>query len=267
MAYHKIFENIHMQERLQKVLAKAGIGSRRECEKIIAEGRVTVNGKRITTLGTLVDLKKSKVCCDGIMIESERKIYFLLNKPKGFLCTNKDELNRLRAIDLIHNVKQRIYTIGRLDKESEGLVILTNDGDLANKLSHPKYAISKTYFVEIDGYLTNETINALKSGIWFSFGRTQPVIVRNVQSGRKRSRFEMILREGKNREIRRMLAACGHKVRILRRVKIGTLSDPDLKIGTYRKLTKREVNELYSLTENPHANKAYRKQYDTVRTS
>lgn len=238
-----------MLERLQKILAGAGLGSRRECERIIEAGRVTVDGKRITTLGTTVDADKSEICCDGTLIRKQRKIYFLLNKPKGYVCTNRDELDRLKAIDIIKNVSQRIYTIGRLDKESEGLIVLTNDGDLANKLSHPKYEVSKTYFVEVDGYLTDAAIKALESGFWLSFGKTRPVRVQNVRRGKQRSRFEMVLKEGKNREIRRMLVECNYKVRILRRIKIGNLFDPALKIGKYRKLTDHEVARLYARTE------------------
>lgn len=238
-----------MLERLQKVLAEAGLGSRRACEKIIEAGLVTVDGKRVTTLGTSVDPDKNKICVNGEAIKKQRKIYYLLNKPKGFVCTNSDELDRIRAIDILDNVTQRIYTIGRLDKESEGLVILTNDGDFSNKLSHPRYEISKTYFVEVDGYLTDVAVKSLESGIWLSFGKTRPVRVKNVHRGSKRSRFEMVLKEGKNREIRRMLTDCGYKVRILKRTKIGTLSDPDLKIGKYRKLTDREMAQLYELVE------------------
>jgi len=253
------YEKNQMQERLQKVLAGAGIGSRRECENIILEGRVTVDGNRVTTLGTSVDAEKNKIYCDGILIKPECKIYYLLNKPKGYLCTNYDELDRLKAIDIIKNVKQRLYTIGRLDKQSEGLIIITNDGELSNKLSHPKYAVSKTYFVEIDGYLTDETITALQSGIWLSFGKTQPVIIKKMHRGLKKSRFEMVLHEGKNREIRRMLADQGHKVKTLRRIKIGTLSDLNLKVGKYRKLTDEEVKSLYSMTEKNHMEKKHRK--------
>ncbi|MCF6147475.1 MAG: rRNA pseudouridine synthase [Candidatus Kuenenia sp.] len=257
-----------MQERLQKVLASAGIGSRRECENIILEGRVTVDGKRVTALGTIVDAEKNRIYCDGMLIKPECKIYYLLNKPKGYLCTNYDELNRLKAIDIIKNVKQRLYTIGRLDKQSEGLIIITNDGDLSNKLSHPRYAISKTYFVEIDGHLSNETMKALQSGVWLSFGKTQPVIIKNMHRGLKKSRFEMILYEGKNREIRRMLAEYGHKVRTLKRIKIGILSDQSLKVGKYRKLTDREIKSLYSMTEkNPIENKRGKQEYDTVTAS
>lgn len=245
-----------MLERLQKILAEAGLGSRRECEKIITAGRVTVDGKRVATLGTTADADKSRICCDDIPIRKQRKIYYLLNKPKGYLCTNRDELGRLQAIDIIENVTQRIYSIGRLDKESEGLIILTNDGDLANKLSHPKYEVHKTYFVEVDGYLTDTAVKALKSGIWLSFGKTRPVKVQHVKKGKDRSRFEMMLKEGKNREIRRMLNECGYKVRILRRIKIGNLYDPTLKMGRYRKLTDAEVARLYALAKrginSPH---------------
>lgn len=242
-----------MLERLQKILAEAGVGSRRECEKIITAGRVTVDGKRIASLGTTVDAEKSEIRCDGSLIQKQRKIYFLLNKPKGYVCTNRDELDRLKAVDIIKNVTQRIYTIGRLDKESEGLIILTNDGDLANMLSHPKHEVRKTYFVEVDGYLTDAAIKALESGVWLSFGKTRPVRVQNVRRGRQRSRFEMVLKEGRNREIRRMLVDCNYKVRILRRIKIGNLHDPALKIGKYRKLADHEVARLYAITKRVDA--------------
>lgn len=238
-----------MLERLQKILAKAGVGSRRECEKIIAAGRVTVDGKRVTALGAVFDADESKICCDGTLIQRQRKIYYLLSKPKGYVCTNRDELDRLKAIDILKNVTQRIYTIGRLDKESEGLIVVTNDGDLANKLSHPKYEVSKTYFVEVDGYLSDAAIKALESGVWLSFGKTRPVRIQHVRRGKQRSRFEMMLKEGKNREIRRMLVDCNYKVRILRRIRIGNLYDPALKVGKYRKLTDGEVARLFALAE------------------
>jgi len=247
-------------------MAEAGIGSRRECENIIAAGRVTVDGKRVTTLGTVVDSDKSTVCCDGVAVRKQRKIYYLLNKPKGYVCTNRDELDRLRAIDILENITQRIYTVGRLDKESEGLIVLTNDGDFANKLSHPKYEVKKTYFVEVDGYLTDTAVKALESGVWLSFGKTRPVKVQHVRSGKDRSRFEMVLREGKNREIRRMLNECGYKVRILRRIKIGNLCDPALKIGRYRKLTDAEVARLNELSERGQSKGKDRGEYDTATT-
>lgn len=245
-----------MLERLQKFLAEAGIGSRRECERLIEDGRVSVDGTLVTTPGMVVDAEKSAIHFDGALVQKERKIYYLLNKPKGYVCTNRDELDRLKAIDILENITQRIYTIGRLDKESEGLIIVTNDGDLANKLSHPKFEVKKTYFVEVDGFMTNVAVDALKSGVWLSFGKTRPVMVQNVRRGKKRSRFEMVLKEGKNREIRRMLNDCGYKVQILRRTKIGNLSDPALKVSKYRKLTGAEVVRLYALAErNTHKKK------------
>ncbi|MCF6157560.1 MAG: rRNA pseudouridine synthase [wastewater metagenome] len=260
-----------MSERLQKVLAEAGFGSRRECERFIAAGKVTVNGKVVTTPGTTVDPDKDTIYCNGIGVQKQRKIYFLLNKPKGYVCTNRDELERLRAIDILRNITQRVYTVGRLDKESEGLIIITNDGYLANRLSHPRYEISKTYFVEVDGYLTDEAIEALKKGIWLSFGKTKPVMVKDVHRGRQRSRFLMVLKEGRNREIRRMLAEYGFKVRILRRIKIGNLSDPHLKTGKYRKLTDHEVAQLYALAEKEHTTgqtkEKERGKYDTATAS
>ncbi|GAB64030.1 MAG: rRNA pseudouridine synthase [Candidatus Jettenia sp.] len=260
-----------MLERLQKVLAEAGVGSRRECEKIITSGRVTVNGQPITTLGTSVNAEKDKIYCDGILVRKQPKIYYLLNKPKGYVCTNRDELDRLKAIDILNNITQRIYTVGRLDKESEGLIVLTNDGDFANKLSHPRYEVNKTYFVEVDGYLTDQAIKSLESGVWLSFGKTRPVRIKNVHKGKLRSRFEMMLKEGKNREIRRMLADHGYKVRILRRIKIGNLSDYNLKIGKYRKLTGREVAQLYAFAEREHtkgqSKDKDRGKYDTATKS
>ncbi|MDR4509773.1 MAG: rRNA pseudouridine synthase [Candidatus Brocadiaceae bacterium] len=258
-----------MKERLQKILARAGLGSRRECETIILAGRIAVDGKRVTTLGTTVDADDSKITCDGEPIQKERKIYFLLNKPKGYVCTNNDELGRLQVIDLVKNVEQRIYTVGRLDKESEGLILVTNDGELANKLSHPKHGLSKTYFVEIDGYLTDRAVQALKTGVWLSFGKTKPVTVKNVRRGKQKSRFEMVLKEGKNREIRRMLAECGYKVRIVRRIKIGNLSDPALKSGKYRKLQMYEVAGLYAIAERSFAktiNSGHKQKKKSVRT-
>jgi 23S rRNA pseudouridine2605 synthase len=241
-----------MPERLQKVLAGAGFGSRRECEKLIADGRVTVNGKRVTTLGTTVDPDKDTIYCDGMPVQKQRKIYFLLNKPKGYVCTNRDELERLQAIDIVKNITQRVYTVGRLDKESEGLIIITNDGELANKLSHPRYEVLKTYFVEVGGYLTDEAIMALEKGVWLSFGKIRPVKVKDIRRGRQKSRFQIVLKEGKNREIRRMLDEYGFKVHILRRIRIGNLSDPDLKIGKYRKLTDQEVAQLYAFAEKEY---------------
>ncbi|MCB7128961.1 MAG: rRNA pseudouridine synthase, partial [Candidatus Brocadiales bacterium] len=136
-------------ERLQKILANAGIGSRRQCERLIATGHVTVNGKIVKKMGVTVDPQGSEIRCDGISVSSEKKVYYLLNKPRGFVCSNWDELDRPRAVDLLQDVPQRLYTVGRLDADSEGLIIITNDGEFTNLLCHPRYGVPKTYRVEV----------------------------------------------------------------------------------------------------------------------
>jgi 23S rRNA pseudouridine2605 synthase len=197
-------------------------------------------------MGFLADPQKDTICCDSIPIKEEKKIYYLLNKPRGYVCTNFDELGRPRAIDLLGQVTQRIYTVGRLDVESDGLIILTNDGEFANLISHPRYSMSKTYQVEVEGHINREDIEALKRGIWLSEGKTSPAKITNVKSSSKTSRLEITLREGRNREIRRILATLEFKVRTLRRIKIGWLSDPQLKIGKHRRLRDAEVTRFLS---------------------
>jgi len=216
-------------------MAQAGLGSRRKCESLIVSGRVTIDGKRITKLGQMADPIKDSIYCDGEPIKRQKKIYYLLNKPRGFVCTNVEGSRDPRAIDLLSNIEQRIYTVGRLDKESEGLIIITNDGELANLLSHPRYGIEKTYMV-------------LKRGIWISEGKATPARVKVVYRKHKHSILELVLREGKNREIRRILAQIDHPVVSLKRIKIGPLKlSQNLKVGKYRRLSKVEVESLYSL--------------------
>jgi 23S rRNA pseudouridine2605 synthase len=235
-------------ERLHKILAEAGLGSRRKCESLITSGRVSINGKRITKMGQVADSTKDSIYCDGEPIKRQKKIYYLLNKPRGFVCTNVEKSRAPRAIDLLSNIEQRIYTVGRLDKESEGLIIITNDGELANLLSHPRYGIEKTYLVEVKGRVTDETIRVLKKGIWISEGKALPARVKVLHRKFKYSVLEIALREGKNREIRRILAKIDHPVVSLRRIKIGPLKiSHNLKVGKYRPLNKVEVESLYSL--------------------
>ncbi len=229
-------------------MAQAGIGSRRKCESLITAGRVSINGKRITKMGQVADPTKDSIYCDGEPIKRQKKIYYLLNKPRGVVCTNVKGSRDPRAIDLLSNIEQRIYTVGRLDKESEGLIIITNDGELANRLSHPRYGIEKTYMVEVKGRVTDESIRVLKKGIWVSEGKALPARVKVVYRKFKYSVLELVLREGKNREIRRILAKIDHPVVSLRRIKIGPLKmSHSLKIGKYRSLSKAEVESLYSL--------------------
>ena len=236
-------------ERLHKILAQTGLGSRRKCETLITSGRISVDGKRIIKLGQLVDPIRSRIMCDGEPLGKQKKIYYLLNKPKGYVCTNIENSKHPRAIDLLRNIEQRIYTVGRLDKDSEGLIILTNDGELANLLTHPKYGVEKTYSVEVRGRITDDAIKSLKQGIWISAGKTSPASIRVIHRRYRSSVLEIKLREGKNREIRRILAKVGHQIISLKRIKIGPLkADIDLRVGRYRPLNKTEIKQLYSIT-------------------
>jgi len=236
-------------ERLHKILAQAGLGSRRKCETLISSGHISVDGKRVTKMGQLVDPIKNKILCDGVPLKRQKKIYYLLNKPKGYVCTNAKTSEHLRTIDLLKHIEQRIYTVGRLDKDSEGLIILTNDGELANLLSHPRYGIEKTYRVEVRGRITNDAIRSLKRGIWISAGKASPTSIKVIRRRHTSSTLEIILREGKNREIRRILAKVRHPVISLKRIKIGHLEDDHtLKVGRYRHLRKTEIESLSSLT-------------------
>lgn len=236
-------------DRLQKVLAEAGFGSRRKCEELIIKGKVEVDGKCITVPGFTVDAEKCRISCNGVPVQIEKKVYFLVNKPKGYICTNSDELRRPRVVDLFHNISQRLYTVGRLDADTEGLIIVTNDGDVANKLSHPRYGITKTYMVEVSNKISDESLRTVKKGIWLSDGKLESVRIKNVRRSNKRSSFEMVLSEGKNREIRRMLARVGHKVRLLRRTSIGPFRlDPRIKTGKYRAIQKEKIYGLLRMS-------------------
>jgi 23S rRNA pseudouridine2605 synthase len=258
-----IYSIEQIMERLHKILAQAGLGSRRKCESLITSGRVSIDGKRITKLGQMADPAKGGIYFDGEPIKRQKKIYYLLNKPRGFVCTNVGGSKDPRAIDLLSNIEQRVYTVGRLDKESEGLIIITNDGELANLLSHPRYGIEKTYLVEVKGRVTDESILVLKRGIWISEGKAAPASVKVVYRKHKHSILELVLREGKNREIRRILAQIDHPVVSLKRIKIGPLKlNQNLKIGKYRRLSKVEVESLYSLavTGQLHIFKKFKKR-------
>ncbi len=235
-------------ERLQKILAQAGLGSRRKCESLITSGRVSIDGKCITKLGQLVDPTRDNIYCDGESIKKQKKIYYLLNKPRGFVCTNVENSKDPRAIDLLGHISQRVYTVGRLDKDSEGLIIITNDGELANLLTHPRYGIEKTYLVAVKGRVSDATVRVLKRGIWISEGKASPARVKIISRRYKHSSLEIVLREGKNREIRRILAKIDHPVISLKRVKIGPLKmHYSLRVGKYRSLSKEEVESLCSL--------------------
>lgn len=244
-------------ERLQKIIAHAGFASRREAETMIREGRVTVNGRVVTELGTRADASRDHVKVDGKLItHAEAHRYILLYKPKEVMTTVEDPQGRRTVIDLVKGVRERIYPVGRLDFHSEGLILLTNDGDLAFKVSHPKHGSVKTYHVKVRGVPQERLIDKLQRGITIDGKRTLPCeIARMKTTGRGddagNSWFEVKLREGRTQQIRKMFQVVGHPVSKLRRVAIGPLADPALTPGDWRELSPREVKMLETMQEMP----------------
>jgi len=230
--------------RIQKLLSAAGVASRRAAEQLILDGRVEVNGKLVADLPFFVD-DGDEVRVDGRPVRRRRQsVHFLLNKPRGVVCTQSDPQGRPRAIDLLPPGQGRLYTVGRLDVDSTGVILLTDDGPLTQYLTHPRYGVPKTYVVEIDGLLAAEQIDQLKHGVYLDGRRTGGAAVKVLGRGGGWSALEITLTEGRNREIRRVLAGFGHKVRRLKRVAIGPVTDRGLKIGHFRRLTDREVAQL-----------------------
>lgn len=233
-----------MEERLHKILAHAGIGSRRKCEELIVAGRVTVDSQPVRELGTKVDPEAHKISVDGEPIHAERQVYWLVNKPRGYLCTNHDPGRRPLAIELVPHVDQRVYTVGRLDEASEGLLLLTNDGDLAHRLMHPRFGVEKTYLVQVAGHPSPEDLQRLLRGVWLSDGHVKARQVQRVKNQGESTWVRIVLNEGKNHEIRRILARLGHKVLRLRRVAIGAVHLDNLKSGKARRLSAPELASL-----------------------
>ncbi len=232
--------------RLQRFLAQAGLGSRRKCETFISEGRVSIDGKTVSRLGVVVDPATQVVRVDGERIRREPKHYFLLNKPAGYLCTQRDPQGRPRVLDLLPD-GSRLFTVGRLDENSTGLLLATNDGELANRLAHPRYQIERRYQVQVAGKPTRETLQTLKQGLHFTHGRFRVRGIKALKSQGKSSFLEIVLTEGQNREIRRMLARVGHKVMKLKRVGFGPLNLGRLAEGRYRPLKVAEWKALKEL--------------------
>ena len=230
------------RERLHKFLASTGAGSRRECETFIAQGRVSVNGRTVSKMGVKVDPDRDTVMLDGERVRPESRVYYVLNKPSGYICTNSDERGRPRAVDLIKDAK-RIYTVGRLDADSTGLVLLTNDGGIANIVCHPRYRIEKRYQVHVRGDVNRAQVAKVEAGVWLAEGRSSPATVRPIGRNPKRGEtiLEMTLFEGRNREIRRVFAKVGLTVRRLQRTSIGPLELGELKPGSSRKLNRGEL--------------------------
>jgi 23S rRNA pseudouridine2605 synthase len=233
-------------ERLQKVLAQAGLGSRRGCEELIVQGRVTVDGQVVRELGTRVE-PSARIAVDGEPIRLEALVYYAVNKPEGYVSTNSDPSGRPRVVDLVAEIPQRVYTVGRLDEDSTGLMILTNDGELANRLAHPKFGVEKLYQALVAGLPTPESLSKLTEGVWLSDGKVRAKRVRIAGRRGQATLLELVLAEGKKREIRRMLAKLGHKVMSLHRVAIGPIAIKGLPPGESRPLTRHEVELLHKV--------------------
>lgn len=236
-----------MEERLQKYLAQAGVASRRKCEEYIEQGRVKVNGKTITELGTKVNPETDKVEFDNKLIskQNEEYTYILLNKPIDYVTTVKDQFNRNTVLDLV-KVNKRLVPVGRLDMFTSGALILTDDGDFVYKITHPKHEITKTYTVTLKGIVTKEDVKKLENGVDIGDFTTSKARVKILKTDEEtnKSRLEITIHEGKNRQIRRMCEAIDKKVLALHRSKIGNIGVKDLKIRTWRYLKKSEVDEL-----------------------
>ncbi len=236
--------------RLQVYMAKCGVASRRKSEEMILKGAVTVNGKVVRELGTKVT-KNDKVLVNGSSIQKEEHVYYALNKPLGFVTTTNDEFDRKTVLDLFHKADliNRIFPIGRLDYDTQGLLLLTNDGELANKLISPKSEIEKEYRARVKGIVGLKQLTTLMKGVEIDGYKTKPSIVEIISTDKKNdsSLIKIILTEGKNHQVRKMCDKVGHPVKKLTRVRFGNVSIVDLAPGEYRSLKPHEVKQLYSL--------------------
>lgn len=236
--------------RINKYIALCGVASRRKAEELILAGRVTVNDEVMTELSYKVDEENDIVKVDDKLIKEENKlVYILLNKPEGYITTVKDQFDRPSVIDLLSDVKERVFPVGRLDYETSGLLLLTNDGDLTYKLTHPKHEIDKTYIAMVKGELTEEEIKNFKSGLEIEDYITAPAKLRVLYYDKVKniSKLEIKIHEGKNRQVRKMCKAINHPVLRLKRVAMGKITLNECKIGEYRYLTKEEVNYLKNI--------------------
>lgn len=235
-------------ERLQKVIANSGYTSRRKAEELIVKNKVRVNGEIINTLGYKVQ-ENDEIIVDGVMLEKESKAYYLLNKPRGVISSTSDEKNRKTVVDLI-DTKLRIYPVGRLDYDTTGLIILTNDGDFANMMMHPSNKINKTYVAKVKGKVDPYLLNKLKSGLTIENYKTSPckAKIKEYDKTTDSSIVEITIHEGKNHEVKKMMETIGYEVLKLKREKIAFLTLKGLSSGDYRKLNPKEIKQLYSLS-------------------
>lgn len=236
-----------MEERLQKYMASCGVASRRKCEEFILEGRVKVNGVIINELGTKVIVGEDVIEFDGVKIDKEaKKVYYMLNKPTGIITSASDERGRRTVVDIVKS-KERIFPIGRLDYNTSGLLLLTNDGEIFNKIMHPSVVLFKTYIADVKGYVTDEDIEQLKNGIDIGGYITAKAKVFIQKRDENKSTIRISISEGKNRQIRKMCSKINHDVIKLKRISIGDIKLGDLRIGEYRKLNDKELKFLLNL--------------------
>ena len=247
--------------RLQKFLADAGVSSRRKCEELILQGRVQVNGKTVTEPGTKV-AGSEEIKVDGKVIRSgQKKVYILLNKPTGYISSVKDQFSRKTVIDLVSGIKERIYPVGRLDYDTSGLIILTNDGEFANMLMHPRNEVEKVYVAEVQGRLSADDVKRLENGLDIGDHVTSPARVKIIGESAGRSVVEIAIHEGKNRQVRRMFEAVGHPVMRLKRTSIGGITDRGLEVGKWRHLSEAEIEMLRSeYVSFGHGKRGYKKE-------
>ncbi|MEW6544968.1 MAG: pseudouridine synthase [Nitrospirota bacterium] len=234
--------------RLQKAIADSGLASRRKAEEMILQGRVTVNGRTVRELGTKIDPAHDHIKVDGRHLKPvPPEAFLMLNKPKGVVSSLGDPAGRPTVADLLHGVKLRVFPVGRLDYDSEGLMLLTNNGELAQALLHPRYHVPKTYLIKVKGVLADEKIAQLERGVDLEDGRTGPAVVKKVRKAEQNSWLEVTIHEGRKHQVKRMLESVGHPVLKLTRVKFGPLALGDLPVGEFRYLTDREANALRAL--------------------
>jgi len=238
-------------ERIQKVIAQAGIASRRKAEQLIQEGKVTVNGKVVKELGMKVG-PNDQIEVSGVPVEKEEPVYYLLYKPRGVISAVSDDKGRKTVVDLFPFVEKRIYPVGRLDYDTSGLLLLTNDGDFANALMHPKYEIEKTYVAKVKGIPSRELMRQLERGVMLEDGKTAPAKVKMISMDRRKqtSIIELTIHEGRNRQVRRMFEAIGMPVIKLKREAYGFLTLHGVNTGDFRELTPHEVKQLRNMALN-----------------
>ena len=236
-----------MLERLQKVLAKAGVASRRRAEELIRQGKVRVDGRIVTEMGTKVDPETQKIECEGVTLASqEEKVYILLNKPSGYLSTVDDPQGRPIVTDLLKNIEERVYPVGRLDLDTEGALLLTNDGEMAQKILHPSHEVNKTYVAKVKGVPGRKNLDALSKGIQLEGRKTWPASIKVLKTESQSTLIQIVIHEGRKRQVRKMFAAIGHPVLTLKRTAYGQLKLGGLGPGKYRFLTPRDIKFIFN---------------------